>query len=204
MGLSYEREGGSRESIPWWSGEATTDASGRFVLERVQAGPGHRGAEHPRRDGGVDFDHLLGRLGTGERRTRHDDACDPRRQGATVVGKVAAPAAIAGRVDWKQGDSALSARDRRADPMGSRRPDRARISGRRARQRRLVPARGRRGRKLDLVIVVNEPPADPPGPPTHKPIGTARRLVTVPEMPGGRSDEPMDLGTIPLEPIKEP
>ena len=33
-------------------------------------------------------------------------------------------------------------------------------------------------------------------------MATARREVTVPEMPGGRSDEPLDLGTIPLVPIK--
>ena len=32
-------------------------------------------------------------------------------------------------------------------------------------------------------------------------IAKARREVTVPEMPGGRSDEPLDLGEIPLIPV---
>jgi hypothetical protein len=33
-------------------------------------------------------------------------------------------------------------------------------------------------------------------------LGTARREVIVPQMPGGRSDEPFDLGTIPLVPVR--
>ena len=34
-------------------------------------------------------------------------------------------------------------------------------------------------------------------------LGSARRDVIVPEMPGGRSDEPLDLGVIPLQPAKK-
>jgi hypothetical protein len=30
----------------------------------------------------------------------------------------------------------------------------------------------------------------------RRPIATARRTVIVPEMPGGRSDQPLDLGTL--------
>ena len=56
----------------------------------------------------------------------------------------------------------------------------------------------------DLVIVVDEPPHNPQDSPSHKALGTARREVIVPEMPGGRSDEPLDLGTIPLVPVKKP
>ena len=53
------------------------------------------------------------------------------------------------------------------------------------------------------MIVVDEPVRDPQAPPTHAPIGSARRELTVPEMPGGRSDEPLDLGAIPLVPLEE-
>src|SRR5262249_15835667 len=34
-------------------------------------------------------------------------------------------------------------------------------------------------------------------------LGNARREIIVPEVPGGQSDEPLDLGTIPLQPAKK-
>ena len=39
--LSYDRQGDTPKAIPWWSGEATTDATGRFALERVLPGVIH-------------------------------------------------------------------------------------------------------------------------------------------------------------------
>src|SRR5262249_13852312 len=37
--LDYSpRQGDTPAALPWWSGEATTDAAGRFVLERVMPG----------------------------------------------------------------------------------------------------------------------------------------------------------------------
>jgi peroxiredoxin len=56
----------------------------------------------------------------------------------------------------------------------------------------------------DLILVVNEPSHDPRGMmPSHLPLGSAHREVIVPPMPGGRSDEPLDLGAIRLELIKK-
>ncbi len=56
----------------------------------------------------------------------------------------------------------------------------------------------------DLIFVINEPSRDPQGsPPAMHGSGRPAATVTVPEMPGGRSDEPLDLGTIPLVPIKK-
>ena len=57
----------------------------------------------------------------------------------------------------------------------------------------------------DLIIMVNEPPRDPFGVGLgHDVLATARREVVVPPMPGGRSDEPLDLGAIPAEAVKKP
>ncbi len=48
-----------------------------------------------------------------------------------------------------------------------------------------------------LSLAINRRPSDPDqGPLGAETIATARREVTVPAMPGGRSDEPLDLGTI--------
>ncbi len=51
--------------------------------------------------------------------------------------------------------------------------------------------------------MIDEPPANADAPPTHKPIASDRREVTVPAIPGGRTDRPLDLGTIPLVPIEQ-
>jgi hypothetical protein len=53
-----------------------------------------------------------------------------------------------------------------------------------------------------LHIVVNGRPAGEHEP-AAEPIATAFREVQVPEMPGGRSDEPLDLGSIPVVAIKK-
>jgi hypothetical protein len=59
--------------------------------------------------------------------------------------------------------------------------------------------------KYDLIFMINEPPRDP-----HQVglgrdlLATARREVVVPEMAGGRSDEPLDIGTITVAVAKEP
>jgi RNA polymerase sigma factor (sigma-70 family) len=205
VGLSYEPEGGTRESIPWWSGEATTDASGRFVLERVKPGPVTVARNIPVKETESVRTIYRGSSAQVDVAPGTTTQATLGGKGRPVVGKVADLAKIAGRVDWKQGHSALI----------RRRPE-GRVDGKPAPQ--TVPGSwglvlGRDGSfriedieagTYDLVIHVNEPPADPQGPPSYKPIGTARREVTVPEMPGGRSDEPLDLGTIPLEPIKKP
>ncbi len=57
----------------------------------------------------------------------------------------------------------------------------------------------------ELSIMLSEPPRDPYRPGIgHDFLATARREVVVPPMPGGRSDEPLDLGTIPVTAIKKP
>jgi hypothetical protein len=51
----------------------------------------------------------------------------------------------------------------------------------------------------ELQLRMNNRPVDPSeGPLGTQTIATARREVVVPPMPGGRSDEPLDLGTIPV------
>ena len=57
----------------------------------------------------------------------------------------------------------------------------------------------------DLLIVVREPQQDPHGTVLGQNVlATARRELTVPTMPDGRSDEPLDLGAIPVTVAKKP
>jgi hypothetical protein len=52
--------------------------------------------------------------------------------------------------------------------------------------------------------MVDKPPRDSTGfSHSRNILGTARRVVTIPPIPSGRSDEPLDLGTILLEPAKK-
>jgi hypothetical protein len=51
----------------------------------------------------------------------------------------------------------------------------------------------------ELHLEINKQPVDQSeGPLGIKTIASARREVLVPPMPGGRSDEPMDLGKVPI------
>ena len=52
----------------------------------------------------------------------------------------------------------------------------------------------------ELDFLLQEPPADPFHITGSETIGRAHRDVTIDEIPGGRSDEPLDLGPIPLVP----
>ncbi len=55
--------------------------------------------------------------------------------------------------------------------------------------------------KYEIQAVVHEPGDGIPG--NYGPmLAKISREITVPEMPGGRSDEPLDLGRIELEPVK--
>jgi hypothetical protein len=56
-----------------------------------------------------------------------------------------------------------------------------------------------------LLIVVRERPTDQSHPAIGgDELGRVQREVTVPPIPGGRSDEPLDLGSTTLEPVRKP
>ena len=127
--------------------------------------------------------------------------------GRPVVGKAALPAELAGRDDWlfdfsylvrkppSQGHSGAGEAGpvRRADTSitfktehdGSFRIDDVEAG------------------TYDLLITVSKRPTDQGGR-GHEVLATTRHEVIVPAMPGGRSDEPLDLGVIILTAEKKP
>jgi len=54
-----------------------------------------------------------------------------------------------------------------------------------------------------LLVILKKTPADSENGLAADPIATARRDIKVSEMPGGRSDEPLDIGEIMLEPTEK-
>ena len=141
--------------------------------------------------------------------------------GRPVIGRFALPAGIkAGAIfSVSQSDpgtdpsgAALSPESQRQERAGLARP-----SGWRRKRARLIPARSARfdtnvrpdGRfriedvsagKYRLTAEVREPGNGIPG--TYgRELASIDTEVVVPEMPGGRSDEPLDVGTIELEPL---
>jgi protocatechuate 3,4-dioxygenase beta subunit len=102
--------------------------------------------------------------------------------GRPIIGRLEPPAGIAGRVDWTYGDFELDGSETRF-PFNVR-PDGAfRVED--------VPAG-----KYRLSVRLAAPPSG--NKPVFKLLGQALRPFEVPDMPRGRSDEPLDLGSIAL------
>ena len=204
ISLAYEQRGDTPKSIPWWSGEAKADASGLFVLERVKPGAVTIARTIPVKTTQAVTTVYWGSsvpVDVAPGMTAHAVLGGT---GRPVIGKVIAPAEIAARIDWKQGINSLI---RKEPPLHAGLKPAARSA---PRSHGVVLGTDGSFRIEDvnagtyeLVIVVDEPVRDPQDPPTHAPIGSARRELTVPEMPGGRRDEPLDLGAIPLVPIEK-
>ena len=201
VSLAYEQDGDTPKSLPWWSGESKADASGRFVFERVKPGKVTISRDIPvrtspssmtiHRGSSVSIDVASGT-------TAHATVGG---NGRPVVGRLIAPAQLADQIDWSRSNNSLIVR---RTPLSAGEKPNPRPA---PRSHGVVLSRDGSFRiedveaaTYDLIFVVNEAPQDPQGPPSYKVLGTARRDVTVPEMPGGRSDEPLDLGTIPLVP----
>ena len=131
--------------------------------------------------------------------------------GRPVVGKVTAPAGLAGPIDWTFSNNKLIPK---LSPIqaalvrsGLKKASHFASGGYTVK----LEADGSfrvedvEAGTYDLIIMVNEPPRDPFkvgfG---QEVLATARREVVVPPMPGGRSDEPLDFGAIPLTAVKQP
>ena len=164
-----------------FSGHATVDREGRFVFERV-------------RDGEV----TVGRVVSMGSFASHYPVLEPIQvePGATarvaiggtgrpVVGRFDLPARIAEQVDWTWSEILLvpTASSRRVF-VGKHTPE----GGLRIED---VPAGS-----YDLIVEIKKAPPGQDAGFSDQPIAAIRRKVQVPEMPGGRSDQPLDVGLV--------
>jgi hypothetical protein len=211
LALSYDRTGDTPATIPWWSGKATTDDAGRFAFERVMPG-----------EVTIAREILIKRMPSsqtwGQSQTTRVEVSpgttarfDIGGTGRPVIGKLTAPAGMAGPIDWTFSRNNLIPK---VSPIQA-----ARFRSGLKKAPRL--AGGGYTVKLeadgsfrvedveagtyDFLITINEPPRDPfKVGLDQEVVATARLEVVVPPMSGGRSDEPLDLGAIPVTAVKQP
>jgi len=211
LNVAYERQGDTPATIPWWSGRATTGDKGRFVFERVMPGEVTVSREILLKQSAssqtVGHSHTVGV-------TVSPGATARLTMGGTgrpVAGKVTVPAGFAGPIDWTYSNNSLIPRQTLTQKLlgfgawkGASLPRGAGYTVKLAADGSFRVEDVEAG-TYDLLIVVNEPPRDPFGVGLgHDVLATARREVVVPPMPGDRSDEPLDLGAIPVTAVKKP
>jgi RNA polymerase sigma factor (sigma-70 family) len=208
--LSYQRTGDTPATIPWWSGKATTDESGRFAFERVMPGEVTISRE------------ILVKKSPSSQTVGHTHTTyvavspgatarvDIGGTGRPVIGKVTAPAGLAGPIDWTFSNNSLIPKVTpiQAALVRSGLTKAPRVAAGGATVKLEADGSFRvedvEAGSYDLIIMVNEPPKDPFGVGIGREvIATARREVVVPAMPGGRSDEPLDLGSFPVTAVKD-
>jgi hypothetical protein len=209
----YDHHSDPPNAIPSWTRVVKTDDSGRFVFDRIKPGTAHVARVVEVKVSPDSWTRVTPTIST-------DIDVAPNATvrvnlggtGRPVVGKLTAPAEIASRVNWFHTDNTLTAKPTPADRLSAAIPKPSGTSpGRSARipYSVILDKDGSfriedvQAGTYDLNFVVLEPPRVPNDPPTDQAIATARREVTIPEMPGGRSDEPLDLGAIPLVPIEK-
>jgi RNA polymerase sigma factor (sigma-70 family) len=211
LNLTYHEHGDTPSARPWWSGSATTDDTGRFVFERVMPGE----VTVARRVLIKDMSHsqTWGHSHGMPVVVRPGETARPNMGGVgrPVVGKVTVPAGFTDPIDWTFSNNTLSPKETVAEKLLARAG--VKQASPRAPWGCTVKLEADGSFRVedveagthDLFITVNDPPRDP-----FKVglgldvIATARREVVVLPMPGGRSDEPLDIGTIPVTILKKP
>jgi RNA polymerase sigma factor (sigma-70 family) len=189
---------GQRPFLPQdihWSAGVTTDAEGRFTLERVVPGEVQISRMIPigpiSSGGGSPSATVDVAPGSTTRLTLGGT-------GRPLVGKAVLPAELASRDDWLYDFCYLIRKPTAADlkvPEPFRRPVESYVF-------KVEPDGSFRIEDIgagtyEILLNLNKKPVDEGGI-GHEPLASVRRQVHVPPMPGGRSDEPLDLGSIPL------
>jgi hypothetical protein len=205
--LSLERVGrsGRYQGIVNTS-SVTTDAEGRFIFERVLPG-------HVRVSRLIRFGEIFSSGGNPSAVVDVAPAATVRLTlggtGRPIIGKAVPPADLADRPDWLYSYCYLYRKESEPEPM----PANASDQGSHLRTNETIVFRAEPDGSFriedvaagtyELLIELNKRPTDGRGY-GHELLATIRREVVVPQMPGGRSDEVLDLGLIPATAAKKP
>jgi hypothetical protein len=210
LNLSYTQQGNTDNAMPWWSGQATTNDSAHFVFERVMPGEFTLTREILLKQSPLSRTVGHSHTVTVEVAPGATAQVAMGGKGRPVTGKLVAPAGFAGPIDWTFSNNSLIPKQSTMQTlmsMGAKK-----VTGRRGGGYSVkLEADGSfrvddvEAGTYDFIVVVNEPQRNPfsVGMGTGV-IATARRELTVPAMPGERSDEPLDLGTITATPAEKP
>jgi peroxiredoxin/uncharacterized GH25 family protein len=198
---------------PWFDSSATADAQGRYAFERVPPGKVFVARQIKLSERSTGYSHTV----TAEVKPGATAHLDVGGTGRPVVGRVTAPGGE--KVDWAYGFNGLRAampdlkvpRDAtpqqraervkawEASPEGKAYAERSRTNY----TVKVEPDGSFRvddvpAGTYDLSITVNEPPVGNQCGIGGDQLGSVRHTFTVPEMPGGRGDDPLDVGTLEL------
>ena len=204
-GLPLLLDGGHRGgptdlAIPWFQYSATADASGRFVFDRVV--PGSVTVARKIELGA----HSYSSANTTEVEVKPGQTAKVTigGSGRPVIGRVVVPEGLRQKLDWDYSLNQLQHKKsvwnqaRSRIGMGRQQPG----------SNYAVKVMPDGSFRIDDVVagsyrldfLLQEPPASPYQVAGGEVIGGAHRDVTIDEIPGGRTDEPLDLGAIPLVP----
>ena len=211
--LSVHQESGDDEPRPYFNYETTADARGHYVIERVPPGKVYVSREIKLSDRMTGYSHTT----AVEVKAGQSARADIGGTGRPVVGRVIAPGGK--KVDWSFGSTGFRAAQPELDIPKDLSPEqRARWyeEWSKTPEGKAYQERSQRNYSVkvqsdgtfrvddipagqyDLNITVNEPLPENQAGIGGDLLGSVTHKVNVPEMPGGRSDLPLDVGTLEL------
>jgi RNA polymerase sigma factor (sigma-70 family) len=200
VGLPLLLNGGSRgdteHSIPWFEYSATADRWGKFVFERVVPGSVTVARK-------IELsDHSYSSANTTEVEVKPDRTTTVALGGTgrPVIGRVIVPEGLRERVDWGSSLNHLTAKRSMLEKAGGL----LGMTGKASASDYAVKVEADGSFRIEDVVngsyklrfLLQEAPSNPYQRYAAEPIAGAHREVTVPEMSGGRSDQPLDLGEV--------
>ncbi|WP_435019947.1 carboxypeptidase regulatory-like domain-containing protein [Tundrisphaera sp. TA3] len=211
--LSIQQDGGPSEMHPYFDYRTIADADGHYAIERVPPGKAFVSREIKLSERTTGYSHTVPVQVASGQAARADIG----GTGRPVVGHLIAPGGA--KVDWAYGMNGLRAAQPKLDlpkdlspeerakryrewtesPEGKAYQDRAQ----RNYSVKIEPDGSFRvddvpAGDYTLSIAINEPPQGNLCGIGGELLGSATHSFSIPEMPGGRSDEPLDVGTLEL------
>lgn len=186
LALVRSQTGRSR-SLTHFNGYAAVNADGHFRFERVPRGA-VAVAQQVKKGPFTSLYPLTDPL---EIRPGETAKVAIGGNGRSIVGRFDFPASIARQVDWTWSEILLVPnQDRKLVHVGKH-----------------TVAEGFKVEDVppgayELIVTIKKTPSDPANGFSDQPIAGGRRKIDVAEIPGGRSDVPLDVGTVTLSPEK--
>jgi RNA polymerase sigma factor (sigma-70 family) len=193
--------GDTEQAVPWFEYSTAADPSGNFVFDRVVPGSVTVARK-------IELsDHSYSSANTTEVEVKPDTTARVTLGGTgrPVIGRVNVPEGLRERVDWGYSLNHLRAKPsiwkQAVSRLGMAHPARGSYYAVKVELDGSFRVEDVVAGSYELNLRLQEAPSNPREHGGFETIGEAHREVTVAEMPGGRSDDSLDLGAILLVPV---